>query len=78
MKTYVMDTSLRSFPAGIIEFPHTPQHKELLDALMIRGNIQGLHRDEVYECFSIRSDESGKLEIIWQPGQKLVLRLIPQ
>ena len=77
MKTYTLHTPSSDARAGVIEFPHTPQWEEVLNALLIRGDIIGLRRD-VYECFYICQGESGSLHVVFRPEQRLAFRLIPQ
>ncbi len=77
MKAYILDASLHSYPAGIVEFSHTPHWEEVLDALIIRGNISGSRRD-AYDCFYVCQGKNGSLEVVFRSEQSLAFRLIPQ
>ena len=65
---------------GILEFARVPQWEEVLDALMIRGNLIGLRRD-IFEAYYVCQGSSGALHVMLRlPGypERLAYRLEPR
>jgi len=77
MKTYTLHHSSSDAPAGVIEFSRTPQWEEVLEALLIRGDLIGLRRD-VYDCYYVCQGGSGILLVFFRPEQRLAFKLTPR
>jgi len=77
MRTYALHTATSTTPFGIIEFPRTPHWEEILDALLIRGDLIGLRRD-IYDSYYVCQGGVGALHVYFSPEQRLAFRLEPQ
>lgn len=61
----------------IVEFPRRPHWKEVLEALMIRGDLIGLRQD-IYESFYVCQGDAGALDVYFRQEQRRIFSLEPR
>ena len=74
MRAYTLYAN--KMPLGVIEWPRVPGWEEVLEALIIRGDLIGL-RSDIYECFYVHHSENNGLHVVFRETQKPVFRLEP-